>query len=913
MKRAALLPGIPLQPHQEEVAETGEEPEARVLLYHSLGSGKTRSAIAAAETAGDPYTAITPASLRPNFAGEQHKWTDETLPGKVVSYNSVARGQVEPADTLIYDEAHRLRNPDSLTTRNATELADRARHLYLLSGSPIVNHPHDLVPMIRMLTGKQYDPDEFDRHFIDERKISPGFWGWLGGVTPARVPAMKNRDEFDALLRGHVHYHAPDRPDVDERNEHYTTELGPEQVQLYNGFWDKLPWIFRWKLQNDFPLSRQELLRLQSFSSGPRQVGLSTYPFMRGKADALRAYQQSPKLQKAVGLMREALAKDPQMRGVAFSNFVDAGLTPYAAALRQAGIPYGIFHGGLNDAARKKVVEDYNAGRSRVLLMGPSGSEGISLKGTRLLQILDPHWNSARSDQAVGRGIRYDSHANLPLEDRNVRVQRFTAHMPRSGWQRLWRSLFGIKEERDARKGAPGIDTYLEQMARRKDELNQVFERELQRIGSEKRSEDVRGAPGAPDVQHAGLRPAAHAGAAHALQGAPAGAGVRDHDALRDVRGRVKHSSEIKIAADRRNARDAFVYMEPEAPQDEFAQCSTCTRWTGPDHRRCLILGPDLKADADDTCGLYVPGDPSPDSAGREEALVSPEEAGFREGPVRCENCVSFRPGDGVRGTCRLYVDLNAELPEQFDLDPDVHSRGCCNAQKPQEEAEAAVPDPGLPEGGEAGAGDVPEAPAPDVGGGHAPPPGEHLVADDGGDQEDDPGGDAAGYRPVLIVVRRTTVILPAGEDEEPEDTLRDTPFTIAVDLDGTIAEKEEPFDARTIGAPRAGARKWLAKFREAGARIIVFTVRGDTDLVRSWLEENEIDFDYINENPDQPADGSGKVWADVYWDDKAIRAEDLDDSGPEILEMIREKSAEDAAFASADDVLEILSAGSAA
>lgn len=455
-----------------------------MLVYHSLGAGKSLAAIGAAEKADAPYTAITPASLRPNFRKEQAKFTDMTTPSTVASYNSVAKGQVQPSDTLIFDEAHKLRSPMSLTTRNATELADKAKHLYLLSGSPIVNHPHDLAPMVRMLTGKEYSPDEFDDKFVDERKISPGFWGWLNGVESTRVPVMKNKEEFAELLKGHVHYHAPLKPDVEQREERYETDLGPEQSQLYKGFWDQLPWVFRWKMQNDYPLSRQELTRLSSFLSGPRQVGLSTYPFMKGKADALKAYQQSPKLQQAVTLMQESLAKDKEMRGVVFSNFIDAGLTPYAAALQAANVPHGIFHGGLNDATRKKVVDDYNAGRSRVLLLGPSGSEGISLKGTRLLQILDPHWNSARSEQAVGRGARLDSHTHLPLNDRNMRVQRFVSRMPKSRWQRMWRMMFGGKEETDARKGAPGVDTYLEQMATRKDQLNEQFEDELKRIGT---------------------------------------------------------------------------------------------------------------------------------------------------------------------------------------------------------------------------------------------------------------------------------------------------------------------------------------------------------------------------------------------------------------------------------------------
>jgi hypothetical protein len=98
------------------------------------------------------------------------------------------------------------------------------------------------------------------------------------------------------------------------------------------------------------------------------------------------------------------------------------------------------------------------------------------------------------------------------------------------------------------------------------------------------------------------------------------------------------------------------------------------------------------------------------------------------------------------------------------------------------------------------------------------------------------------------------------------------------------VAEKQEPFDPGDVGEPRERAVYWLRLFQAAGARIIIFTVRGDTALVKKWLKDNDVPFDYVNENPDQPPDSSGKVWADCYWDDKAYNAEDPDEFGPEIL-----------------------------
>jgi len=116
--------------------------------------------------------------------------------------------------------------------------------------------------------------------------------------------------------------------------------------------------------------------------------------------------------------------------------------------------------------------------------------------------------------------------------------------------------------------------------------------------------------------------------------------------------------------------------------------------------------------------------------------------------------------------------------------------------------------------------------------------------------------------------------------------------FTVACDLDGTLAHAEEPFNPKTIGEPRKNALKAMTAFRKAGARLIIFTVRGDTELVKGWLEKHKIPFDYINENPDQPPDSSGKVFAHLYWDDRGVNAKD-DDSWEEVLELIEEATKE--------------------
>lgn len=108
---------------------------------------------------------------------------------------------------------------------------------------------------------------------------------------------------------------------------------------------------------------------------------------------------------------------------------------------------------------------------------------------------------------------------------------------------------------------------------------------------------------------------------------------------------------------------------------------------------------------------------------------------------------------------------------------------------------------------------------------------------------------------------------------------------TVAVDLDGTLTVDGKFQGPDIIGEPRDGAREAMQELKDAGFRIIIFTVRGNSKRIKEWLDEHDIVYDYINENPDQPADSSGKIIADVYIDDRAVRA---DKPWPELVEKVK-------------------------
>jgi hypothetical protein len=58
----------------------------------------------------------------------------------------------------------------------------------------------------------------------------------------------------------------------------------------------------------------------------------------------------------------------------------------------------------------------------KVLMITSSGAEGINLRNTRYVHIMEPYWNMVRVDQVVGRARRICSHEDLPEDMRTVQV-----------------------------------------------------------------------------------------------------------------------------------------------------------------------------------------------------------------------------------------------------------------------------------------------------------------------------------------------------------------------------------------------------------------------------------------------------------------------------------------------------------
>lgn len=92
---------------------------------------------------------------------------------------------------------------------------------------------------------------------------------------------------------------------------------------------------------------------------------------------------------------------------------------------------------------------------------------------------------------------------------------------------------------------------------------------------------------------------------------------------------------------------------------------------------------------------------------------------------------------------------------------------------------------------------------------------------------------------------------------------------TAVIDFDNTIAGYDKWRGPKVLGPPVPYARDAITELREWGWRIVVFTTRGNVELVHEWLQENAFPPLLVNTVDHNPPGCSMKPIGEVYFDDR--------------------------------------------
>ena len=447
-----------LKDYQQRVLDKlyGEDSPHGLIAYHSTGSGKTFTGLSAINKAlqnkNDKALWIAPASLTVNFDKEKAKH-GMRFAGKVDVYsyekarNLADKLQDKNYKLVVLDEAHKLRNPDASVVSRLKPVLNNADKVLMMTGTASYNQPVDTLNLIHLLDDKVKVPTtvkEFSNEYID-----PDTWKLT----------RSGKSKLKGVLNKYIDlYETPkDSKDFPEiQRKIVKVEMTPEQKDAYRYLENDISPLMRWKIRHNLPIELQESASLNAFTAGVRQVSTST---MRHQTNAKP--EDSAKLVEAAKHMNAMAAKNDNFRGIAYSNYLDAGIEPYAQLLKKKGLEPMVFTGKVSAKEKKRLVDDYNTpGGKKVLVLSSSGAEGLDLKNTRLIQILDPHFNRSKIQQVEGRGARYHSHIDLPEKDRNVLIEEYHSTLPKTFWQKLFN-----------RKADTGIDEYLHGLSEKKENL----------------------------------------------------------------------------------------------------------------------------------------------------------------------------------------------------------------------------------------------------------------------------------------------------------------------------------------------------------------------------------------------------------------------------------------------------------
>jgi SNF2 family DNA or RNA helicase len=362
------------------------------LLADEMGLGKTVQTsialrLAMRKSECNRALIVAPASLRVNWEREIRHWAPDLavrrvignardraatyqlpIPVLIVSYEQVRNdmGLLDSSvhfDIVVLDEAQRIKNAGSGASL-ACKLLPRSVS-WALTGTPVENAIDDLVSIYSYVKPQLLQAG-LPRHLVHER-IQPYF---------LRRRKQEVLNELPPII-------LQDLP----------LELDGSQLEAYETVWASRE---RLVSANGLPASEAHLFavitKLKQICNYERESGESA------KLDALKL------------ILENAQATDDKI--IIFSQYVET----LQWVSERLNLPLGLFHGGLPEPERQRVLSEFEAepGPRALLISLRAGGVGLNLNAASMVVLFDRWWNPAVENQAIQRAHRFGR--TVPLQ-----------------------------------------------------------------------------------------------------------------------------------------------------------------------------------------------------------------------------------------------------------------------------------------------------------------------------------------------------------------------------------------------------------------------------------------------------------------------------------------------------------------
>lgn len=125
---------------------------------------------------------------------------------------------------------------------------------------------------------------------------------------------------------------------------------------------------------------------------------------------------------------------------------------------------------------RKHSANNLYGNMIKVFMITAAGAEGINLKNTRFVHIMEPYWHSVRLEQVIGRARRLNSHESLPIEKRTVQVFLYMSTMSETQKKDDKFKEIHVNDLSKLKDNTPvTTDEYLYEISQMKQKINSQF------------------------------------------------------------------------------------------------------------------------------------------------------------------------------------------------------------------------------------------------------------------------------------------------------------------------------------------------------------------------------------------------------------------------------------------------------
>lgn len=372
-----------LFPHQE-VARDFLLEKKRAILADSPRVGKTIPAAAAAAM-HQPVLVVCPAVVKPGwvkaFTALGHsaaeivgrKAAQQAKPDGITVINYDLLSDLPTHDgwnTLVLDEAHRIKTPTAKRTKAALKLMKHTPRVYGLSGTPIPNKPAELWPLLHGLGIYKRSWMQFVARYAGAW-IPP--WGGLDVSGATNIPELREKLKPHVLRR--------------KREDVFKTYQQP---------------VFS-LVELDLPVDRRE----KEFSADAIAEALDTHPNAVMAFEGLSQIMKEGGIQKApyaADFIRSRIEQEPSEPLVVFAWHKDVVALISEALNAAPAIQHVVVTGATSPTDKQRAIDDFQAGRVQVIIGNISSiSEGVDLSRSSTVIFAESTWQTSALEQASAR------------------------------------------------------------------------------------------------------------------------------------------------------------------------------------------------------------------------------------------------------------------------------------------------------------------------------------------------------------------------------------------------------------------------------------------------------------------------------------------------------------------------------